>query len=65
MASRSLHHFIVYIPDEKCHGVATSMGAHACLVTYQAGGIEYEVLMLNEELIFLEDIAIGIEEEEL
>lgn len=63
--SRSLNHYIVFIPDENCYGVTESMGAFASLVKYNSNGIEYKVLMLNEDLIFLEDISIGIEEEEI
>lgn len=64
MASRSIHHFIVYIPDEKCYGMVQSMGAFASTVRYNKDGIEYEVFMLNEDLVFLEDVSIGLEEEE-
>jgi hypothetical protein len=62
---RSLHHFVVYIIDEQCYGVTLSVGAHASLVRYQTDGLENEVFIPNEELLFLEDIAIGIEEEEI
>ena len=41
------------------------MGAYASLVKYHKDGIEYKVMILNEDLIFLEDISIGIEEEEI
>jgi hypothetical protein len=64
MTSRSIHHFIVYIPHEECYGMTKSMGAFASLVKYNKGGMDYEVFILNEELIFLEDISIGLEEEE-
>lgn len=64
MPKRSIHHFIVYIHDEECYGVTESMGAFASLVKYNKGGIEYKVMMLNEDLIFLEDINMSIEEEE-
>jgi len=56
---------MVYIIDEECYGITLSIGAHMSLVRYQADGIEHEVFILNEELLFLEDIAIGIEEEEI
>lgn len=65
MSNRSQHNFLVYIPDEECYGVTQSMGAFASLVKYNKDGLDYEVLILNEELIFLDDIAIGIEEEEI
>lgn len=62
---RSIHHYVVYVIEEKCYGVTLSVGAHASLVRYQSDGIENEVFILNEDLLFLEDIAIGIEEEEI
>lgn len=65
MPKRSVHHYIVYISDEGCYGVTESMGAFASLVKYNKNGIEYKVMMLNEDLIFIEDINIGIEEEEI
>lgn len=65
MPKRSLHHYIVYIIDEKCYGVTTSIGAHVSKVKYSSDGIDNEVFILNEDLIFIEDISIGIEEEEL
>lgn len=61
----SLHHYIVYIPDEQCYGTTSSFGAYASLVKYTKNGLGYETLILNEDLIFLEDIAIGIQEEEI
>jgi hypothetical protein len=64
MSKRSINHFIVYIQDEECYGVTESMGAFASLVKYNKNGIEYKVMMLNEDLIFIENINIGLEEEE-
>ncbi len=61
---KSLHHYVVFIPDENCYGVTESVGAFASLVKYHSEGLEYEVFILNEDLIFLEDISIGLEEEE-
>lgn len=65
MTSRHIQHHIVYIPDEQCYGITKSMGAYASLVTYNSDGLEYTVMILNEDLIFLDDITIGIEEEEI
>jgi len=62
---RSIHHYVVYIIDEGCYGVTLSVGAHASLVRYQSDGLENEIFIPNEELLFLEDIAIGIEEEDI
>lgn len=41
----------IYIPDEDVYGVIINLGAYASLVNYSLGGIEYEVLMLNEDFI--------------
>lgn len=65
MPKRSIHHYLVYIEDESCYGITESMGAFASLVKYYKGGIEYKIMMLNEDLIFVEDASIGIEEEEI
>jgi len=65
MSNRSIHHYFVYIEEEGCYGITENMGAYASLVKYNKDGIEYKVMILNEDLIFLEDISIGIEEEEI
>jgi hypothetical protein len=65
MSKRSIHNFIVYIPDEQCYGITENLGAFTSLVKYNKDGIEFKVTLLNEDLIFLEDIRIGIEEEEV
>jgi hypothetical protein len=65
MSKRSIHNFIVYIPDEGCYGITENLGAFTSLVKYNKDGIEFKVTLLNEDLIFLEDIRIGIEEEEV
>lgn len=65
MTSRSIKHFYVYIVDEQVHGIVLSMGAHASRVKYEKDGISYDVLMLNEDLLFIEELSIGIEEEEI
>lgn len=64
MSNRSLNHYIVYIPDEECYGVTLSIGAHVSLVRYQSEGIDHEVFLLNEDIMFIENITIGLEEEE-
>jgi hypothetical protein len=53
-------HFIVYLPDEKVYGEVISYGSYASTVRYTDGGIEYEVVVLNEDLDFM----FSIEEEE-
>ena len=65
MSKRSINNHIVYIEDDQCYGIAESMGAFASPVKYYKGGIEYRVMVLNEDLIFIEDASIGIEEEEI
>lgn len=64
MTDKSIKHFYVYIIDEEVHGVVTNFGAHASRVKYEKDGISYEVFMLNEDLLFIDDISIGLEEEE-
>lgn len=65
MSKRSIHHFIVYIPEEECYGITEQLGAYNSLVRYNKDGFEYTINLLNEDLIFLEDIRIGTEEEEI
>jgi hypothetical protein len=43
----------------------SSLGAHASRVKYEKDGIHYDVLMLNEDLLFVDEFSIGIEEEEI
>lgn len=45
----------VYIPDEDTYGEIISMGAHASLIKYSVGGIEYQVMLLNEDFIVEEN----------
>jgi hypothetical protein len=65
MTGKSIKHFYVYIIDEKVHGVVSSLGAHASRVKYEKDGIHYDVLILNEDLLFVDEFSIGIEEEEI
>lgn len=53
---------IVYIPDEAVYGRVISYGTYHSIVKYAVGGIDYEVIMLNDDLDFLEEIE--TEEEE-
>lgn len=53
-------HFIVYLPEEGVYGEVISYGSYASTVRYSEGGIQYEVLILNEDLDFI----FSIEEEE-
>lgn len=65
MPHRSFQRFLVYIEDEDCHGVVLSLGAYASMVKYYKDGIDHEVLIPNEDLIFLDEISIGLEEEDI
>ena len=58
----SKHRIAVYIPDEKEYGYVVSLGSYVSIVHYVSGGIMYEVLMLNDDLDFLEEVE--TEEEE-
>lgn len=64
MINKSIKHFYVYIVDEKVYGFVTNFGAHASKVRYEKEGISYEVFVLNEDLLFIDDISMGLEEEE-
>lgn len=46
----------IYIQDEDVYGYIVNRGAYASLVRYNLGGIEYEVMMLNEDFIITEEI---------
>jgi hypothetical protein len=65
MTGRSIKHFYVYIVDEEVHGTVVSMGAHASRVKYEKEGISYDIMILNEDLLFLEEISFGADEEEI
>jgi hypothetical protein len=64
MSRDYLHHHIVYLPDESCTGIVTHLGAYVSMVRFHVRGIEHEIMIPNEDLIFLEDISISLEEEE-
>lgn len=46
----------IYIIEDDIHGYIVKRGAHASLVRYSLGGVEYEIDMLNEEFIIIEEI---------
>jgi nucleoside-triphosphatase THEP1 len=52
----------IYIPEENVMGSIVSLGAHASLVEYHKDGISYQIEMLNEDLIIIDEIG-GIEYE--
>ena len=43
------------IPDEDEKGTIIKRGAYASLVRYSLGGVQYEVMMLNEDFIIIEE----------
>ena len=42
--------------DDNAYGVILKRGAHASMVSYSCGGVHYEIMMLNEDFIIIEDI---------
>lgn len=46
---------VIYIPYEDEYGVIVQRGAHASLVKYSSGGINYEVILLNEDFEEIEE----------
>lgn len=55
---------IVYIHDENVYGTVEKMGAFASEVKYQKDGIEYVVLIENDEFAIVEEIVFQHFEEE-
>lgn len=45
----------VYIPDEDEYGEIVSQGAFTSLVRYTSGGIQYEIVLLNEDFVIVEE----------
>ena len=45
----------IYIPDEDEYGIVLSYGTFASLVKYSLGGVDYQVMLLNEDFIVLEE----------
>ena len=50
----------VFIPDEDVYGYVINFSTYHSTVHYSVDGFSYEVIMLNDDLVFLEEI----EEEE-
>ena len=59
----SEHHVIVYLEYEESYGYLVSEGVYASRVRFNKLGIEYDIMVLNEEFEVIEDIRIEIEEE--
>ena len=57
------HHVVVYLEYENAYGYLISEGVYASRIKYNKLGIEYEVMVLNDEFEIIEDIRIEIEEE--
>jgi len=55
---------IVYIHDEKVYGTVDKLGAFASTVKYQKEGIEYEVLLENDEFAIVDEIVFHHVEED-
>lgn len=49
---------IVWLTEERRYGELLARGAYFSIVTYTLGGIDYEVLVENDEYVFREDHAI-------
>jgi hypothetical protein len=48
---------VVFIPEEHVFGeIVGYLGAYYTTISYTKGGIEYEVLMENDEFTLLEDL---------
>lgn len=57
MSNREGNSRLVWLDDERCFGtIVGSMGAYYTMVAYIKGGIEYEVLIENDEFTLLEDL---------
>ena len=46
----------IYIPDEDIYRYIVTRGAYGSLVRYSLDGIEYEVMMLNEDFVIVQEI---------
>ena len=55
---------IVYIHDENVYGTVEKMGAYASEVKYQKDGVEYIILIENDEFAIVEEIVFQHFEEE-
>lgn len=56
MSNREAGSRVVYIPEVKTYGfIVGMMGAYYTTVRYVSGGIDYEVLMENDEFEMMED----------
>lgn len=49
---------IVFLRDEEVIGSVVNLGAHASIVKYQWGGMEFEELRENEDFVIIDTILI-------
>lgn len=54
---------VVYIYDEKTYGELVSFGGYVSKIHYSKNGIDYEVMLLNEDFEIVEEANIELEEE--
>lgn len=64
MREENFNYTIVYIPDEKVYGQLLSFGTYASTVHFIKNGIEYEIILLNEDFDVIEEVHIQEIEEE-
>jgi hypothetical protein len=50
-----LNYAIVFIPDEGVYGEMVSYGLYASRVRYEIGGVQYDIIMLNEDFEIIEE----------
>lgn len=55
---------VVYIHDEKAWGTVDKLGAFASMVKYQKDGIDYEILLENDEFAIVDEIVFHHVEED-
>ena len=62
--SENFKYTIVYLPDEKVYGEVVSYGTYASKIRYSKMGIEYQVVVLNEDFDLVYEVNIPEIEEE-
>lgn len=65
VSEETFNYSIIYIPDERVYGEIISYGTYASKIRYSRDGIEYQILMLNEDFEIIEEVHIGEVEEEI
>ena len=55
---------VVYIHSEKVWGTVDKLGAFSSMVKYRKGGIDYEVLLENDEFAIVDEIVFEHVEED-